>query len=58
VRAHPHLFRYTFASWLAEANVHPNTIAELMDHGDLSQLIRRYVTVMDPVKREAVARLT
>lgn len=54
IHLNPHLLRHTFATWLAEANIHPNTIAELMNHGDLGQLLRRYVAVRDPVKRSAV----
>jgi integrase len=57
VRAWPHLLRHTFATWLAEAHVHPVTIAELMNHGDLSQLLRRYVAVADPTRRAAVEKL-
>ncbi len=58
IRVYPHLLRHSFATRLAEAGVHPVTIAELMNHGDLSQLLRRYVAVADPVRREAVERIT
>jgi integrase len=52
----PHLLRHSFATRLAEHQVHARTLAELMNHQDLSQLTR-YITVSDPSKRAAVEQL-
>jgi integrase len=53
LEVNPHKLRHSFATRLAEKQVHPRTIQDLMNHQDMSQLTR-YITVADPSKRSAV----
>lgn len=49
----PHALRHTFATRLAEGNIHLRTIQELLGHAS-SQTTERYTHIADHLKREAV----
>ena len=52
----PHALRHTFATRLAESNIHLRTIQELLGHAS-SQTTERYTHIADHLKREAVNQI-
>ena len=52
----PHALRHTFATRLAESNIHLRTIQELLGHAS-SQTTERYTHIADHMKREAVNQI-
>ena len=57
----PHLtprdLRKTFASWMAEMDVHPEKVRRLTGHGDIRVLLDHYTMIEVERMREAVSRL-
>lgn len=52
----PHALRHTFATRLAENNIHLRTIQELLGHAS-SQTTERYTHIADHLKRDAVNQI-
>jgi integrase len=57
----PHLtprdLRKTFASWMADMDVHPEKVRRLTGHSDIRVLLEHYTLVEIERMREAVSRL-
>ena len=51
-----HWFRHTFATRMFEANVAPKTVQELLGHANCNITMNIYTSVMDDVKRDAMAQ--
>ena len=53
---HPHLFRHTFATWLADADSQPGAIQQLLGHSTLTMTLR-YAKATDKQKNKAINSL-